>query len=108
MAKLSVSVTPMRRSASSRSENRRLLGVVGLRRIAGRRPDAAIFSVDQLLAGKLFVRRIGPEFAPHALVHPLGKSFGDAVGQRLHQDRAIIVIGLGEALRDLLLPRRRR
>ena len=37
------------RSLFEQIEQRALLGVVGLRRIAGRRTDAAIFFGDQLL-----------------------------------------------------------
>ena len=38
-------------------------------------------------------------------MHALGKSFRDAVGQRLDQDRAIIVIRLGEALGEFFFAR---
>ena len=100
MAKLSVSCTPMRRSASSSSEQRLLLGVVGLRRIARRRADAAVFLADQVLVGEGLVRRVAPELLAHALVHALGEGLGDAVGQRLDQDRAVIVVRALEALGD--------
>ena len=91
------------------AEDRALLGVVGLGRIAGRRADAAILLRDQLLARELLVRRIAPELAPHALVHALGEGFRQAVGQRLEHDAAVVVglvdvarqrLGLADAGRD--------
>src|SRR3984957_14877980 len=81
-------------------EQSRFLGVVGLRRIAGRRADAAIFFGDQFVACERLVGGVGPKFLAHALVHPLGGSFGEAVGQRLGHDRGIIVVGVLEALGD--------
>ena len=40
-------------------------------------------------------------------MHPLGERFGDAIGERLHHDRTVIVIGLGEAIGDLAFLRAR-
>src|SRR5579863_1254585 len=57
------------------AEQRRLLGMVGLGGIAGRRADAAIGLVDQLVRRESLVRRIGPEFAAHALMHGFGEGF---------------------------------
>jgi hypothetical protein len=39
--------------AVEQAEKRRLLGVIGLRRIAGRRADAAIGLADQLVPGRV-------------------------------------------------------
>ena len=55
---------------------------------------------DQLVGRERFVRRIAPELAAHARVHRLGEGFGEAVGERLDQDRRIIVVGALEALGD--------
>src|SRR5262245_60725808 len=52
-------------------EQRRLLAVVGLRRITWRRADAAILLGDEVGAAERFVRSIGPEFLAHALVQAL-------------------------------------
>src|SRR5262245_17962457 len=54
-------------------KQRALLGVVGLRRIAGRRTDAALFLRDQLFVAQVFVGRLAPELAAHALMQPFGK-----------------------------------
>ena len=94
-------------SASSRRKMVRLLGVVGLGRIAGRRADAAIVLRDQLLAGELLLRRVAPQLAAHALVHALGEGLGQAVGQRLQHDAAVVV-GLVDVARRAPRPRRCR
>ena len=49
---------------------------------------------------KRFVGRIAPELPAHAAVQALGKGFGQPVGQRLHQNGGIVVIGALEALGD--------
>ena len=77
-----------------------LFGVVGLGGIAGRRADAGIGLGDELLLAERLVLGIAPVFAPHPLMHALGKSFGEAVGQRLHEDRGIIVVRPLETLGD--------
>src|SRR5438552_5626150 len=59
------------------TEQRRLLGVIGLRGIAGRRADTGILLQDQLIGRQRLVRRIAPEFLADALVHPLGKGLGE-------------------------------
>ena len=84
-------------------KQRRLLGVIGLRGIAGRGTDAGILLEDQLVRRRRLVRRIAPEFAAHAGVHPLGKGLGETIGQRLAQDRGVIVIGVLEAVGDHVL-----
>src|SRR5882724_265097 len=52
------------------AEQRRLLGVIGLRGIAGRRADAGILLEDELIRDKRLVRRVAPELLAHALMHP--------------------------------------
>ena len=49
------------------------------------------------------VRRIAPELAAHALVHAFSERFGQAVGQRLGHDRGVIVVGVLEAVGEVLL-----
>ena len=107
MAKLSVSLMPVARFGVEQAEQRRLLGVVGLGRIAGRRADAAIVLGDQLLGRKGLVGRVAPELAPHARVQRLGEGLGQPVGERLDEDRGIVVVGALEALGDRRRPRRR-
>ena len=78
----------------------RLLGVVGLGGVAGRRADAAVGLGDQLLGREGLVGRVAPELAADALVQPLGEGLGEAVGERLDQDRGIVVVRPLEALGD--------
>ena len=87
MAKLSVSVMPALLAGSIRCQSSGFLGVVRAGRIAGRRADAAVFLLDQLLVVELLVGGIAPEFLAHALVQALGEGLGEPVGQRLEQDR---------------------
>ena len=98
----------MRGFGVEQAEQRRLLGVVGLRGIAGGRADAAIGFADQVVRREGLVRRVAPELPAHALVHALGEGLGKAVGQRLDQDRGIVVVGAREALGDRAPPRCRR
>ncbi len=100
MAKLSVSFTPRLFFGAEQVEERRLLGVVGLGRISGRGTNAAIGFADQLLVRQGLVGRIAPEFLAHELMQPLGEGLGDAVGERLDEDRRVIVVGALEALGD--------
>ena len=97
-------VTPVAALGVEQPEQRRLLGVVGLGRIAGRRADAAIGLADQLVRREALVGRVAPELVAHALVQALGEGLGEAVGERLDQDRGIVVVRPLEALgdRDLL------
>ncbi len=72
-------------------EQRRLLGVIRLRGIAGRWADTLIFFQNQILGRQRLVRRVAPEFRADALVHPLGKGFRQAIRQRLAQDRGVTI-----------------
>ena len=69
-----------------------------LRRIAGRGANALVFLKDQVVGREFFVRRVTPEFAAHPRMHALGKGFREAIGQRLAQDRGVIVVGILEAV----------
>src|SRR5262249_41715133 len=77
----------------------RLLTVVGLRGITGRRADAAVFFPDQLHVAERLLRGVAPEFPAHPLVQALGECFGEAIGERLDHDRRIIVVSPLKALR---------
>ena len=68
------------------------LGMIGTGWIARCGADSAVFSRDQRLVIERFVRRISPELATDALVHVFGKCFGQSIGQRLEQDRMIVVV----------------
>ena len=76
--------------------------MVGLRRIARCRTNAAIGFCDECIIVEVFIRRITPELGAHALVHPFGKSLGQPVGQRLRHDRRIIVTGFFKTLGDVI------
>src|SRR4030095_14571672 len=77
--------------AVEQAEQLALLGVVGLRRIARRRTDAAIFLGDEFHAAQALLRRIGPELRAPALGQPRRKGSGEPVGQRLDHDRRIVI-----------------
>ena len=82
------------------TEDRAFLAVLGTGRIAGRRADAAIGLVDQRVVVERLVAAVAPEFLAHALVQALGEGFGESVGQRLQQDRVVIVV-IGLEVRDV-------
>src|SRR6185437_13911975 len=54
----------------------RLLAVLGLCRVAGRRADGAVLLRDQLVVAERLVRRIAPEDLPHTRVQPFCKGLG--------------------------------
>jgi hypothetical protein len=76
--------------------------VVGARGVAGRGANALILLADQARAIQRLVSRISPELAAHPLVHALGQGFGEAIGQGLQHDAAIVVVS-GFELRDALI-----
>src|SRR3546814_19690059 len=67
------------------------------RSIAGGRADTAIFLLDDRLGRQLLARRIAPQGRADVRVEPFRKGFGKAVGERLQQDVAIIVMPRLEA-----------
>src|SRR6516165_12532692 len=89
--------------APEQSEQRALFRVVGLRRIARRRTDAAILFRDELVIAERLVRGVAPEFLAHTLMQSLGERFRQPIGQYLHHDRRVIVIGPFEALGHFVL-----
>ena len=89
-------------SAAEGAEQVALDGVVGARRVAGRRADAAVALGDQPGDVERFVGGVAPEVGAHALVQPLGERLGEAVGERLQHDRAVVVEVGGELLLLLL------
>ena len=78
------------------AEDRALLGVVGLRRVAGRGSDALVLLADQRVVVERLVRRVAPQLAPHASVEPLGDRLGQPVGKRCEQDGRVVVVLLRE------------
>ena len=86
---------PARSSASSSSEDRGLLGVVGTGRVARSRPDALVGLGDERVVVERLVSGVAPQLGAHALVEPLGEGLGEPVGQRGQQDgRVVVVVGL--------------
>ena len=65
--------------------------MIGAGGITGGGPDAAIFLVDHVVDREVFVRAETP-LAPDPLVKHLGERFGEPVGDRLGQDRVVIVL----------------
>src|SRR5262249_19690171 len=88
--------------AVEQPEQHALLGVVGLRRIAGRGTDSAILLRDQLLIAQVLIGGIAPELPAHALMQTFGKRFRQAIGQCFPHVRRIIVIGAFEPLRTFV------
>ena len=75
--------------------------MVGAGGIAGRGADAAIFLVDQLIAGQILAASVAPLIA-HTLVQALGEGFGETVGEGLGHDGVVVVVGGAEAIAHLL------
>ena len=61
------------------------------------------FSSTSSRVREFLVSRVAPELLAHALVHALGEGFGEAIRQRLHHDRRVIVVRMLEAIRDHIL-----
>ena len=59
--------------------------VIRLCRITGRGPDTAIGFGDQLLIGKVFNRRIAPQFTAYGAMQIFGECLGQAVGKALNR-----------------------
>src|SRR5690606_32422278 len=53
------------------AEERDLLGVIGLGRVAGGRADAAVALADEVVVREVLLRRVAPELPADALVEPL-------------------------------------
>ena len=66
--------------------------MVGAGRVAGGRAHASVFFQNQVVVGPRFVGGVAPEFAAHPLVQVFGKGLGKSVGQRLEQDRVVVVV----------------
>ena len=81
---------------------RALLGVIRAGGISRRRADAAIDFRDQLLVGQALFGRVTPQLAAHAQVQRFGRSFREAIRQRLQQDVVVVVMRRFEALEMLL------
>src|SRR5438552_13376034 len=75
-------------------------------RVAERGPDAPVLLADELLAGQPRPGLV-PR-APHELVEVLGEGFGQAVGQSLDHDRAVVVVLGRESAGKLIHPEARR
>jgi len=75
--------------------------VVGAGRVARRGADATVFLGDQLVVAQALVAGVAPQVGAHAVVQPLGAGLGQAVGQRLERDGAVVVV-LGHELGHLL------
>mmetsp|Transcript_35398 Transcript_35398/g.113784 ORF Transcript_35398/g.113784 Transcript_35398/m.113784 type:complete len:241 (+) Transcript_35398:451-1173(+) len=82
--------------------------MVGLRRVAGRRPDALVLDLEHVVGRERLVGRVAPKLLAHLGVQQLGKGLGEAVRHRLHHD-ALVVVALGAQLgANLLAPKAAR
>ncbi len=66
--------------------------MVGLGRVAGSGSDTAVFFRNQVVEGDSLVVFEAP-FATGSLVQHFGERFGQSIGQRLHEDRVVVVVG---------------
>jgi hypothetical protein len=82
-------------------EQRLLDAVVGAGGVAGRGADALVLLVDQLFFREALVGHEAPQVGAHAVVQPFGAGLGQAVGQGLEGDGAVVVVR-GDELGDLL------
>src|SRR5581483_5805578 len=71
-------------------EELRLLAVVRAGRVPERRPDAAVALGDERARVEALVRRI--PLAPRAFVEPLGERLREPIGERLDDDRLVVVV----------------
>src|SRR6202008_475161 len=71
-------------------EELRLLAVVGTGRVAERRPNAWVALAQEGLPVEVLVGRV--PLAAGASVEPLGERLREAVGERLDDDRAVVVV----------------
>ena len=82
---------PDRCLAAQQVEEQALLGVVRAGRVARGRPDAAVALADELLDRERLVGAVAP-VGTRLLVQPLRQRLGQAVGERLDHDRAVVVV----------------
>ncbi len=92
---------PVFASHVEQAPERPFFGVIRTRRIARRRPDAAILLVDQLLVAQVFVAAVTP-FAAHPLVQAFGERLGQAIRERFGHDGVVVVVLGPEAVAQLL------
>src|ERR1051326_1830727 len=69
-----------------------LLGMFRARRIPEGGPDAAILLLDEIFPAELLAPPVSP-LASRPLVQALRERFGEPVGESLHHDRAVVVVG---------------
>ena len=62
-------------------------------RVAGRRPDPLVALGNEVGVRQRLVRGVAPQLAPDPLVQPLRERLGKAIGERLGEDRRIVVVG---------------
>src|SRR5215469_8418366 len=68
-----------------------LLGVIWACGITCRRPDAAIFFLNQIGMAQVLCTTIAP-FLTYAFMEALGKSLGQTISQRFRHDRVEVVV----------------
>ena len=73
-----------------------LHAVVGARWVTGCRPDALVVFFDQFFIAQVFSGCVAPQVTAHPGMHALGKGFGQAVGQGLEHDGAVVVVVIEE------------
>ena len=102
MAKVSVSVMPALLLGVEQLEERPLLGVVGLRRIARRRGGCRGTFLRSGRRARAFRRVPKPQSRRACCMQQFGERFGQAVGQGFDHDRVVIVVLLVELAAQLV------
>ena len=70
--------------------------VVGAGGVAGCGADTLVFFFDQFFIAQSFCGGVTPQVAAHPRMHALGKGFGQAVGQGLEHDGAVVIMVVHE------------
>ena len=83
-------------------EQGRFLGMIRAGGIAGSRADAFVTFADQLVVIQRFIRIIAPQLLSDPLMHAFSEGFSQSVGQGLHHDGVVIIVGVLELHRKFL------
>src|SRR5262245_59334911 len=77
--------------------------MIGTGRVAGGRPDSAIFLFNEILVTETFAATVTP-FAAGALMQVFGERLGEAVGESLGHDGAVVIVLGAESIAQFFKP----
>ncbi len=84
--------------ALQHSEHVFLCTVIGACGVAWCGANALVFFFDELCVTQRFACGVAPQVGANAVVHALGKGFGQPVGERFKQNGGVVVVGVHETL----------